>query len=77
MLKHKIEIKICVFDRETTTMDLTCQKSGLWSFLLEISCWPILYIWVKPFEVNSDYIKILLKNSQCYFLGVHQHNKNI
>ena len=40
-------------------------KSGLWSFMLEISCWMILQS-SKPAEVDSNQIKTLIENSQSY-----------
>ena len=54
-----------------------CIKSGLRSFVLEISCWmmdaPQLG---RPVEVNSDQIKLLIEKNQ-YHTGDSQHTKNI
>ena len=39
-------------------------KSGLCSFVLEISCWTMLYGQVDPLEVNGDLIEALTENNQ-------------
>ena len=40
---------------------IECVKSGLWSFILEFSCWMVLHGWV-----DSNQIETLIKNSQRY-----------
>ena len=44
---------------------IKCIKSGLQSSVLEISHWTMLQLGTRV-EVDSDQIKLLIVNSQCY-----------
>ena len=45
---------------------IECVKSGLQSFMLEISHWTMLHgQFGRPVEVDSDQIETLIDNNQC------------
>ena len=51
-------------------------KSGLLSFMLEISCWTMLH--GRPVEVDDDQIKTLTENNQRYTMQkINLHTENI
>ena len=56
---------------------IECVKSGLWSYVLEISCWTMLHWWRRPAEVDSDHIETLIGNNQLYHVRDSRHTKNI
>ena len=43
---------------------IECVKSGLQSFVLEISCWTMLHGQVDRVEVDSDQIETIIENNQ-------------
>ena len=45
---------------------MECVKRRLQSFVLEISLWTMFHSQVDQLEVDSDQIKTLIKNNQCY-----------
>ena len=57
--------KICAVYEEVAEM-IEHVKSGLWSFMLEISLWTMLHGQVDQLKLNSDQIKTLVENNQCY-----------
>ena len=52
-------------------------KSGLWSFVLEISHWTMLHGQGRSVEANSNQIKTLIENNQCYTMRDSRHTRNI
>ena len=52
-------------------------KSGLWSFVLEISHWTMLHGQGRSVEANSNQIKTLIENNQCYTMRDSRCTRNI
>ena len=48
-------------------------KSGLWSFLLEISHWTMLHSWIDQLKL----IETILRKSMSYHVGDSRHTQNI
>ena len=44
---------------------IECVKIGSWSFVLEISCWRMVHVWVDQLKVDSDQIETLIENNWC------------
>ena len=62
--KGKNATEMCV---EKVLWLIKCVKSGLRSFALEISLWMMLPPQAgRPAEVDSEQIKTLIENNQCY-----------
>ena len=67
--------KICAVYEEGAVTDRTC-KSGLRSFVLEISRWMMLYGWSRPVEVVSAQTGTL-RTINIHHLWGSWHTKNI
>ena len=65
--KTKKEKKRFVQCTEKVLGQTECVKSGLWSFVLEVSPWTMLHAWSgRPVEVANDQIETSIESNQLY-----------